>query len=81
MKNYYIRFNFLTHNVDVFRRKDNSLIQSVEVINGIVPSIDVEQIAFALHLLGRRQIEELEYGIFYEDRYGRESLVESLQEV
>ena len=76
MKDYYVRFNSLTHNIDVFSRKDNSLIQSVEVINGVVPSIDVEQIAFVLNISGRSQIEELEYDIFYEDQYWRELLEE-----
>lgn len=57
------------------------MIQSVEVINGIVPSIDVEQIAVALNISGREQIEELDYGIYYEDRYWRELAKESLQEV
>ena len=50
MKAYYLRFNSATQQVDVFDRADNSLIQSVEVINGIVSSIAVEQIAFALDI-------------------------------
>lgn len=81
MKKYYLRFNSLTQKVDVFSRADDSLIQSVEVINGIVSSIDVEQIAVALNISGREQIEELDYAIYYEDRYWRELAEESLQEV
>ncbi len=80
-KNYYLRFDHLTQKVKVFRRTDDSLIQSVEVINGIVSSIDVEQIALALNISGKNQITELEYDIFYEDRYWRELEEESLQEV
>lgn len=80
MKAYYLRFNFTTQQVDVFDRSDDSLIQSVEVINGIVSSIAVEQIAFALDISGKKQIEELEYAIYYEDRYWRELAEESLQE-
>lgn len=80
MKAYYLRFNFATQQVDVFDRSDDSLIQSVEVINGIVSSIAVEQIAFALDISGKKQIEELEYAIYYEDRYWRELAEESLQE-
>ena len=80
MKAYYLRFNFTTVQVDVFDRSDDSLIQSVEVINGIVSSIAVEQIAFALDISGKKQIEELEYAIYYEDRYWRELAEESLQE-
>ncbi len=80
MKAYYLRFNSATQQVDVFDRADNSLIQSVEVINGIVSSIAVEQIAFALDISGKKQIEELKYAIYYEDRYWRELAEESLQE-
>ena len=81
MKKYYLRFNSLTQKVDVFSRADDSLIQSVEVINGIVSSIGVEQIAVALNISGRKQIEELDYDIYYEDRYWHELAEESLQEV
>lgn len=80
MEAYYLRFNSATQQVDVFNRSDDSLIQSVEVINGIVSSIAVEQIAFALDISGKKQIEELEYAIYYEDRYWRELAEESLQE-
>lgn len=80
-KNYYLQFDHLTQKVKVFRRTDDSLIQSVEVINGIVSSIDVEQIALALNISGKNQITELEYDIFYADRYWRELEEESLQEV
>ncbi len=80
MEAYYLRFNSATQQVDVFDRSDDSLIQSVEVINGIVSSIAVEQIAFALDISGKKQIEELEYAIYYEDRYWRELAEESLQE-
>lgn len=81
MKNYYVRFNSLTHNVDVFKRSDNSLIGSVEVINNVVALSDVYRIANALDISEEEQIEELDYDIFYEDRDGRELAEESLQEV
>lgn len=68
---YYVRFNPQTNQVDVFKREDDTLIQSVEVINGVVPSLDVEQIAFALGL-SQAETEALDYDIFCEDRYNRE---------
>ena len=80
MKKYYVRFNSATQQVDVFSRANNSIIQSVEVSNGIVPSLYVDKIAFALNISGRDQIE-LEYDIFYEDRYWRELAEESRLEV
>ena len=77
MKAYYVRFNWKTKKVDVFRRADDSLIQSVEVINGIVNTIDVEQIASALPTTIK--LSDLEYDIYYADRYGREYEEELLE--
>lgn len=73
MANYYVRFNPTTQLVDVFNRMDDALIQSVEVTSGVVPTLDVEQIAFTL---GLSEVEkaDLDYAIFYEDRDSREVL-------
>lgn len=81
MKNYYVRFNFVTQMVDVFSRADDSLILSVKVTDGIVPISDVEQIAHELNILERNQIEELDWDIYFEGQRGRELAEESLQEV
>lgn len=81
MKKYYLRFNSLTHNVDVFKRSDNSLIGSVKVINNGASLSDVYQIANALDISEEEQIKELDYDIFCEDRDGRELAEESPQEV
>lgn len=73
MPNYYVRFNFATNQVDVYEKVGDILVQSVEVINGVVPSLDVEQIAFVLGLSDAEK-DTLEYDIFYEDRFYRELL-------
>lgn len=73
MVNYYVHFNPTTQLVDVFNRKDDTLIQSVEVTSGVVPTLDVEQIAFTLGLSDAEKAG-LDYAIFYEDREYREVL-------
>lgn len=73
MVNYYVHFNPTTQLVDVFNRKDDTLIQSVEVTSGVVPTLDVEQIAFTLGLSDAEKAD-LDYAIFYEDRDYHEAL-------
>ena len=72
MPNYYVRFNSSTKQVDVYNRRDDTLIQSTEVINGVVSSLDVEQIAFALDL-SEAEKRDLDYALFYKDRFYREN--------
>lgn len=76
MTKYYVRFNSSTKKVDVFNRKDDSLVQSVSVINGVVDTGDLEQIANVLDITTEDELEDLDYDIFYEDREGRENLQE-----
>lgn len=76
MTKYYVRFNYKTEKVDVYRRSDDSIIRSVEVVNGIVDTTDVEDIADALDITSNNGIRDLDYAIFYEDREGREALKE-----
>ncbi len=76
MTKYYVRFNYKTEKVDVYRRSDDSIIRSVEVVNGIVDTTDVEDIADALDITSNNRIRDLDYAIFYEDREGREALKE-----
>lgn len=72
MKEYYVRFNENMQKVDVLRKKDHSLIESVEVINGVVHSWDSHRIADVLSINDSERIAEIEYEIFCEDRDGRE---------
>lgn len=74
MKKYYVRFNDVTKKVDVYRRSDDSIIESVEVINGSVHTLDVEIIANMLNITSDSEIRALDYDIFCEDREGREAL-------
>lgn len=76
MTKYYVRFNSSTKKVDVFNRKDDSLVQSVSVVNGVVDTGDLEQIANVLDITTEDELEDLDYDIFYEDREGRENLQE-----
>lgn len=74
MTKYYVRFNYSTKEVEVFNRKDDSLVQSVSVVNGVIDTVDLEQIANALDITTEDELEDLDYDIFYEDREGREAL-------
>lgn len=76
MTKYYVRFNSSTKKVDVFNRKDDSFVQSVSVVNGVVDTGDLEQIANVLDITTEDELEDLDYDIFYEDREGRENLQE-----
>lgn len=73
MTKYYVRFNDNTNEVDVFNREDDSLVRSVSVINGVVNSGDLDEIAYALGITTEDELEDLDYEIFYEDREGREA--------
>ncbi len=79
MKEYYVRFNWETKNVDVFRRVDDLLIGSSRIVNGIVDTLDLRRIAHALNIEGDKEISNLEYRIFYEDRYWREQEEEQMK--
>lgn len=59
MERYYLEFNPLTQQVDVFNKVSNCYVHSVKVIDGIVSFFDVYQIAIALNISERRQIAEL----------------------
>ncbi len=63
---YYVRFNEETNLVDVFRKEDSSLIESVEVINGIANTLDVEIIAHELGFDGdEKMMSKLDYDLSY----------------
>lgn len=72
MKKYYVRFNWETKKVDIYRKENESLIGSVKIINGGIGDQDLKEIAAALYIVGKKEISNLEYAIFCEYRFYRE---------
>ena len=79
MKEYYVRFNGETKKVDVFLRENDSCIGSVSVTNGIVNWSELDEVLDRMTSIELKR-DDLDYEIFYEERYWREYEEECMKE-